>query len=153
MPAIILIVCFFRVNFWHRKRQRGPLVISQSVAVLNRYGLKSKCSICSNVANKQASDMLCSQYPTKMSIHKLTCSRTQTIESRNTLALLVGVDLQELQGQPAKSCNFRILFFRSGKVWNLIAGHGKWWKMVLIVHKAAFFFGQEKKAKTHQKSK
>ena len=35
-------------------------------------------------------------------------------------------------GEPGKSLNFRISFFRPGKSWNLSAGHGKSWEMVLI---------------------
>ncbi len=35
--------------------------------------------------------------------------------------------------KPGKSWSYRISFSRPGKSWNLSLGHGKSWKMVLIV--------------------
>jgi len=57
-------------------------------------------------------------------------------------------------GKPGKSWNFRISFSRPGKSWNLSVGHGKSWKMVLIVqNKLGRLFFFEEKGKTYLKSR
>ena len=58
-------------------------------------------------------------------------------------------------GKPGKSWNFRISFSRPGKSWNLSVGHGKSWKMVLIVQNklGKLFFVRKRVKRTRNQEK